>query len=314
LDAKDGTHLWAETYDRELSASSVFTIQDEISEQVVAAIAGAHGVISQARFAEIKEKPTESLDAYECVLRYTAYNRGNYAVSEHARLRDALEDAVKSDSNYAEAWACLCAIYLDEHLSDYNARPDPLGRAMEAARRAVAADPFNQAARFVLAYVHFYCHDIGQFLTEGERAISLNPSNSMALELFGDCLQQSGNESGIAYVRKALALDPFHPTWYYFPIAHHHFERGEFEEALGAARRIDVPDYFLTQVYLAAINAELGHERAAQSAVQELLRISPGFNLRKLIEERRKWNATDESIRRWVAALRKAGLPEETEA
>ena len=40
LDAKDGTHLWAETYDRELSASNIFAVQDEITEQVVATIAG----------------------------------------------------------------------------------------------------------------------------------------------------------------------------------------------------------------------------------------------------------------------------------
>ena len=75
LDAKDGTHLWAETYDRELSASSIFAVQDEITEQVVGTIAGSFGVISRARFAEVKEKPTDSLDAYECVLQAAAYYR-----------------------------------------------------------------------------------------------------------------------------------------------------------------------------------------------------------------------------------------------
>jgi adenylate cyclase len=40
LDAGDGTHLWADTYDRDLSASSIFDVQDEITEHVVASIAG----------------------------------------------------------------------------------------------------------------------------------------------------------------------------------------------------------------------------------------------------------------------------------
>lgn len=75
LDAKDGTHLWAESYDRQLSAASVFAVQDEITEQVVATIAGAHGVISRARFAEITEKPAGSLDAYESVLQAQSYPR-----------------------------------------------------------------------------------------------------------------------------------------------------------------------------------------------------------------------------------------------
>jgi adenylate cyclase len=99
----DGTHLWAETYDRELSASNIFAVQDEITEQVVATIAGGFGVISRARFAEIKQKPTDSLDAYECVLQAQAYYRDNVVPPEHAKVRDALERAVKSDPNYMEA-------------------------------------------------------------------------------------------------------------------------------------------------------------------------------------------------------------------
>ena len=39
------------------------------------------------------------------------------------------------------------------------------------------------------------------------------------------------------------------------------------------------------------------------------------FNITdKLAQECRKWNYSDETIRRWVEALRKAGLPEGTEA
>jgi hypothetical protein len=44
--------------------------------------------------------------------------------------------------------------------------------------------------------------------------------------------------------------------------------------------------------------------------MEELLRMYPGFNTEKHIEERRKWNYPDDSIRRWAAALRKAGLPD----
>jgi adenylate cyclase len=98
-------------------------------------IAGRFGAISQARSAQVKEKPTESLDAYECVLRYRAYYRDAFSAPEHAEVRDCLERAVKSDPNYAEAWAGLAHIYLDEYRQDYNPRPGSLERAFEAARR-----------------------------------------------------------------------------------------------------------------------------------------------------------------------------------
>jgi TolB-like protein len=56
LDARDGTHLWAETYDRDLTASDIFEVQDEITEQVVGTIASLYGVISRERLAEIRER------------------------------------------------------------------------------------------------------------------------------------------------------------------------------------------------------------------------------------------------------------------
>jgi tetratricopeptide (TPR) repeat protein len=107
-----------------------------------------------------------------------------------------------------------------------------------------------------------------------------------------------------------MKLDPFHPTWSYFPVAHYHFQRGEYDEALVAARKINLPGFFWSPTYLAAIYAELGRYGEARSALEELLGVYPGFTVEKLIEERRKWNESENMIRRWVAALRKAGLPE----
>jgi tetratricopeptide (TPR) repeat protein len=310
LDAKDGTHLWAETYDRELSASSVFAVQDEITEQVVGTIAGVQGVISRARFAEVKEKPTQNLDAYECVLQYRAYISSNQNAPEHARVRDSLERTVESDPNYAEAWACLGFVYLHEYTFNYNPRPNPLDRALEAARRAVACDATSQSAHQALATAYFYRHELDAFLAESERAIALNPNSVDTLAWLGLLLRDVGDERGIVLVRRAMQLDPFHSTWLHFAVADYHFDRGEYEEALTAARKIDIPGYFWPQIHLAAIYAELGRDGEARSALEELLRVYPGFTVEKYIEEARKWNVPDETIRRWFAALRKAGLPD----
>ena len=310
LDAKDGTHLWAETYDRELSASSVFAVQDEITEQVVATIAGSLGVISRQRFAEVKEKPTDSLEAYEAVLQWGAYATDNMVSAEHTKVRDALERSLKSDPNYAEAWACLCLIYLHEHTLNYNARPNALDRALDAARRAVASDPRSQWAHHSLAQAYFHRHDLDAFLAEAERAIGLNPNHAFILAELGQNMGFAGNQRGIALVRKAMQLDPFHPTWYNFAVTFHHFGRGEYQEALAAARKINVPDFVWTHVYLAAIYAELDRESEAGSALGELRRLTPDVTTKQLAEEWRKWNVPDDRIGHYVAALRKAGLPE----
>jgi TolB-like protein/class 3 adenylate cyclase/Flp pilus assembly protein TadD len=310
LDAKDGTHLWADTYDRDLSAVDIFAVQDEITEQVVGAISGNYGVISRARFAKIKEKPTDNLDAYECVLRVGAYYRDNYVAPEHAKVRDCLERAVKSDPGYATAWASLASLYTDEHRFNHNPRPDPLGRALDAAQRAIDADPTSQDAHNALAQAYFHRHELDPFLAETERALALNPNNADVLAQLGDKLQIVDDPRGILLVRKAMKLDPFHPTWFNLPIAAHHFDKGEYEEALVAARKINIPGSFWPQIHLAAIYGELGRLSEARSAVEELLRIYPGFTTETYVEEAEKWNVPKDRIPRWREALRKAGVPE----
>jgi adenylate cyclase len=310
LDAKDGTHLWADTYDRDLSASNIFEVQDEITEQVVATIAGISGVISQQRFAEVKQKPTTSLDAYEWVLKAAAYYTGHYTPSEHATLRDGLEHVVETEPSYSDAWAYLSWLYCDEHTSKFNPRPDPLGRTLDAAQRAVALDPSSQHAREALAGAHFWRHELDAFFAEAQRAINLNPNHAETLGHMGRNMFYAGDERGIALVKKAIALDPLHLPLLYLPIARYHFERREYTDALAAARKTNLPHMFWTQIFLAASYAELGRESEASSALDELLRLYPGFTIEKVIEDLRKLNYSDDRIRPWVAALRKAGLPE----
>jgi adenylate cyclase len=243
-------------------------------------------------------------------LQAAAYLRSSFPRAEYARLRDALERVLESDPGYSDAWAWLCEIYLVEVTLNHNPRPNPLDRALAAAQRAVALDPTSQLAHQELANVHFHRREFDAFFAEAERAIALNPNNAYTLAWMGFRLEHAGDERGIALVRKAMKLDPFLSMILNFSVAHHHFERGEYEEALAATRKINLPGLFWTQIYLAAIYAELGRDSEARSAVEELLRSHPGFNTERQIEEHRKWNYPDDSIRLWVAALRKAGLPE----
>jgi tetratricopeptide (TPR) repeat protein len=234
----------------------------------------------------------------------------NYNPTDHARAREELERAVKVDPRYADAWAALSVAYFHEHSFNFNPRPDPLRRALDAARQAVTLDPTNQPARTALAEVYFFRHELDSAFVEAERAVALNPNNAGVLASMGSHLHLAGDERGIALVRKAMKLDPFHPTWFYFPVVHDHFCRREYDQALAATQRIDMPGFAPRLMWLAAIYAELNRLPEARSALQELAMLYPRGNTETLIGELRKFNYSEDSIRQLVAALRKAGLPE----
>ncbi|MDP6952765.1 MAG: adenylate/guanylate cyclase domain-containing protein [Alphaproteobacteria bacterium] len=104
LDARDGSHVWTETYDRDLSIGSVFAIQDEITEHVTAAIGGAHGAIAASGIGRLGGAPVGDLRSYECVLLAYQYT-GLPTVEIHKTARDCLEEVVVRDPNYVEALA-----------------------------------------------------------------------------------------------------------------------------------------------------------------------------------------------------------------
>jgi tetratricopeptide (TPR) repeat protein len=307
LDADDGTHLWAETYDRDLTAANLFEVQDQITEQVAGTIGDSAGILVRAELEAIKAKPTDSLDAYECVLRAVAHY-DVHTPETHLEARDCLERAVELDPNYAAAWTWLAWMYLDEDRFGFNPRPGSLDRALEAAQRAVVLDADDENARLSLVKVHFHRHELDAFFAEAERAVALNPNNSMVLANVGLQMILPGElDRGFALINKAIALNPNHPEWYHFPLFHYHYLRGEYEKALDMALKINMPGFFWTHVLRAAVYGQLGRKAEAREAADKLLELYPTYpeNAR---DEFRKWNFPEEAIEHHLEGMRKAGL------
>ena len=214
-DAATGAQLWAQTYDKSLSASNVFEIQDDIRDQVAAMIAGTTGVVARHQAGEVRARRTENLASYECVLMAGAhYNE--FTPASHLRARDCIEQALETDPNYAEAWAWLTYLYADEDAFGFNPRPDALDRSLEAGLRAVKLDPASAIAHSALARTHAYRQELDDFFVHAERAVELNPNNVFVVVDMGQFMTMLGRaDRGSALVRKAMKLNPYHQGWYY---------------------------------------------------------------------------------------------------
>ncbi len=306
-DVASGQTLWGETYDRDLTARSLFEVQDEITTAVVSTLGEWTGVIQRVQLGRERELPTDSLQAYDCVLRSVEYYDA-HTPDKHAEVRDCLERAVEVDPGYSMAWALLSFMYLDESRYLFNPRPNPLDRALEAARLAIELDRDNATAWTSLAKIHFHRHEIDAFLAAADETLKLDSTSSVTLADIGLYLIHSGNtERGMPLVRKAMQLNPKHQSWYWFAPAWYHFQRREYEEALTAAGRINMPGMYWNHGLLASTYGQLGKRVEAAESVRHLLDLYPDF-AQNAYDEFRKWNPPPEFLEAFIDGLRKAGL------
>jgi adenylate cyclase len=277
-DAFDGKIVWREDYQRDLTVGDLFSLQDDLTQQVVNAIAGSYGALARAELAEARRKPPTHLDSYDCVLRAYEYLHAHDS-PHHLEARDCLEGVVELDSAYADGWAWLAYLYAEEYHHRRNEDPesyDSRDRALEAAERAVTLDPANQVAQGALALSSIIQGDHGRGRIAANRAIELNPNNALWLGLLGTWLSFSGDfERGVPMVNKAILLDANPPPWLHMAIFLEHYHEGRYEAALSEAKMVETGD-FRTPAFLAAAHGQLGHGFEAGQAFSELRMLFQG--------------------------------------
>jgi TolB-like protein len=315
LDAEAGTHLWAENYERHLTTTNIFDVMNDITSRVVGAIADAQGVITRAEGRRARLIAPDDLAAYDCVLKAHAY-WAVFTRDLHAEVRACLKGAVEREPSYAEAWAWLSMLTIDEYRLGFNPQPNPRRRTTAAAREAVRLAPDSEVAYQALAYSLFYDNDLDGFFVAAERALELNPNNAQVVASLGLHFVYAGkSERGLALLRKAAVLNPQHLGWYYFPSMYYYYGRGEYERALTESKKLEQTDVFWAPAWIAAIYGQLGRGVEARSATAELLRMNPAFPS-TVREEYLKWfKWPPEQLDLFLEGLSKAGLeipPEKT--
>ncbi len=307
IDAATGTHLWSETYDRDLGAADVFELQDEITGRIVATAADSYGILVHSIEAGLQDKAESEYAPWEWLIRLFGY-RQRPTPAEHSRLRDSLEEAVDRDPNVADAWACLSQIYLDEHGFGFNARPDAPNRALSAAQRAVDLDRSSQLGYQVLAQSQFFRRDLKAFRSAADRAMSLNPRDSNSIGILGLLIVLSGEfEAGAEISRRAMDLNPNHAGWYHFGPIWESFHNRDHEKALEHAKQVNMPGMSGQHLAVAAACGHLGRRAEGEAAVADLLAHDPDIasTLRQNLEI---WHFASGLVEPLMEGLGKAGL------
>ena len=213
IDAATDEHIWAKSYDRQLSAVNLFAIQSEISEEITQALQATLTNEEQLRLANI---PTDSLAAYNLYTqgRDNLYKR---RLDTLQKAREQFEAAIALDPDYAEAYAGLAdsvLLLLNNHQAIV---PDEAFDVAETSLdNALSLNPEladAHASLGLLKHQMWQENRSGPGLEEAEAcfvsALELNPNNATAYMWFASVRgTQRRYEEAIELYHDSLRVDP----------------------------------------------------------------------------------------------------------
>jgi TolB-like protein/Tfp pilus assembly protein PilF len=210
IDAVTDEHLWAESYDRQLTAENIFAIQSDIAQEIAQALQAVLTPEEQSRVAAV---PTSSFAAYEEYLR----GRQKLVLREIPDLRQAVEhfhQSIRLDPGFVMAYLGLAEAY--NQLMSYGdmslAEAMPL---MEAAvNSALEMDPDLGEAQTALAALFRSQGRSDEAIAAYERAIELAPGYATSYHWLAEIWRTDRNRPDLALplITKAEELDPLSPV------------------------------------------------------------------------------------------------------
>ncbi|MFN2476229.1 MAG: tetratricopeptide repeat protein [Chthoniobacterales bacterium] len=256
INARDGVHLWSETFDREFQG--VFAMQDEITRRIVDAL-------------KVKLAVAPTIRGQRSAEAYDLYLQGLYYVnkSDEESLRKALtlfEAALEKDPQFARAWTGVATAWLwlaDAYVKPLEAYPavkaaatkalalDPqdanahgyLGEALRSLNfdyageeaelnKALAIDPNSATAHMFLALLFGAQGDKTRALSHAELARKGDPLSALVSNFVGIMLLSAGEiEQAITEGKRTLELDPEF-SYFESALAGAYREQGRFPEAI----------------------------------------------------------------------------------
>ena len=302
IDATTGKHLWAERYDRE--AKRLFDIQDEIVETIVATLAFEVDAVERERVAR---KGPENLDAYDYWLRgRNAFF--DFTKEANAEAGSLYQKAIEIDPSWARPYCYMPWVHVNDMQNGWSENPEKsLELALEWAQKCYALDPNDYKTHWTLGYVYLYLRDFDRANSEYERALALNSNDADFLAQMAIALTLMGRpEQAIAQLKKAMRMNPRHPSWYWTVLGGAYYEGGRYDEALATLKQNNKPSFF-DHRNLAAVYVQLGQLEEARAEVSKLLEKNSYFTLKAVNNQPYK---DENRLQRLINDLRKAGVPE----
>lgn len=309
IDARSGENVWSTRYNRPVA--DIFEVQSNVTDSIVATLAGYEGAMAQVERKLIRRKPPSVLMAYDHYLLGVEAKHGGAPGGVTKEGLDEAErrflKALEIDPQLARAYVGLSYVYEYRLDLGFGVPAENGARLIEFANKAVALDPNDAEAQMVLGHAFAYQGLADQALQQFARAEALAQSNADVLILIAWYLPQlDQSQRAAALVERALQLNPNYPAWYNQGLRYVYFFGGEFDKSVRFVKLVPNPNP-LDYAFLASASAMLNDMPAAKAAAAELHRREPTWNVEAYLSENGAF--PEKSAAMFVDAARKAGVP-----
>jgi adenylate cyclase len=303
IDATTGNHIWAERYDRELS--DIFTLQDEITTSVTAAI---EPKLLAAEGVRTEKRSIADLNAWDLVARALSHF-WKLTASESDAAVTILREAVQRYPDYAPAHSMLAfALLVAAHVGWM---PDgDRDKAAYHARKAVELDENDPWAHMALGYLAFSGHRTDDAVRHFQAAIELNPNFAAAYGYVGWALVFDGrSEEALRSFDQAMRMSPRDPLngFFFAGVSAAHYFAERYAEAVKWGREAVQlrPGMLGGYRILCASLAQAGDFEAARTVLSQLRQLHPSVSVAWI---ERNVPYTSGPMNKFLEGLRKAGL------
>ncbi len=212
IDGETDEHVWAETYDRDLTVADIFDIQSQIATAITDAL---RAELTDEERREIAEEPTGDMEAYEA---YLAGLQAGYWFNGDSAAR-LFERAAGRDPEFAAAWAGAARAWswqarlIVDDASSTELRAEHRAAAERALERARSLAPDARETRLAEGYVRYYVEwDFAAAARTFERLLAEYPNDAAMYQATALVYRRQGRwEDVLALFREAVRLDPREP-------------------------------------------------------------------------------------------------------
>ena len=249
IDTAQEGHVWANTYDSELTAENIFDVQSDIARTIADAL---HAELSPADEQLLDAVPTANTEALEkYLLGLQLWKRMSYS-----SINDAigyLAEATALDPDYTDAWIALASTYASAFQTGALDSDEYMRGAEPAVRRALQLDPLRAAAHTQQALLQWLVGDLEGAEGSFAQALELDPDDPYTIAEYALFLRITFRaEAAIPHIERVLVNDPL-STELLFQLGKSYMHSGQPERFVEIAARMRKIDPSVVNGYVGAL-------------------------------------------------------------